>query len=195
MASGPPWLVSGFRFRARLGFSIPSTFSGPRGVTPAFGYSAPHSSARGTSTLLINALLSAHYGHLRPCAPHRYSDPCGDGRLDFSLHIGTTGSRVPYRSPSQGHATFMPDAGWTVSRSLPTFARGIEVQIPVSTPIVYVTTPRQWFTHVRLLETYLTELLPPFPQRSPPGLFTPAACGGLKPAPAGRLRRVILHLR
>src|SRR5713101_8669885 len=24
VASGPPWLVSGFRFRARLGFSIPS---------------------------------------------------------------------------------------------------------------------------------------------------------------------------
>src|SRR5215472_294594 len=25
VASGPPWLVSGFRFRARLGFVIPST--------------------------------------------------------------------------------------------------------------------------------------------------------------------------
>ena len=65
VASGPPWLVSGFRFRARLGFSIPSTLSGPRGITPAFGYSAPHSSARGTSTLLNNALLSAHYDPLR----------------------------------------------------------------------------------------------------------------------------------
>src|SRR6516164_160529 len=40
--------VSGFRFRARVGFSIPSSFSGQRGITPAFGYSAPHSSARGT---------------------------------------------------------------------------------------------------------------------------------------------------
>ena len=28
------------------------------------------------------------------------------------------------RSPSQGHATFMPDAGWTVSRSLPTYLSG-----------------------------------------------------------------------
>ncbi len=65
MASGPPWLVSGFRFRARVGFSIPSSFSGPRGITPAFGYNAPHSSARGTSTLLNNALLSAHYGSVR----------------------------------------------------------------------------------------------------------------------------------
>ena len=61
MASGPPWLVSGFRFRARLGFVIPSTFSGPRGVTPAFGYGTPHSGARGTLTLLNTALLSARY--------------------------------------------------------------------------------------------------------------------------------------
>ncbi len=53
--------VSGFRLRARLGFSIPSTFSGQRGITPAFGYSAPHPSAGGTRTLLISALPSAHY--------------------------------------------------------------------------------------------------------------------------------------
>src|SRR6516164_8139476 len=65
VASGPPWLVSGFRFRARLGFVIPSTFSGPRGITPAFRYGTPHSSARGTLTLLNNALLSAHYGTVR----------------------------------------------------------------------------------------------------------------------------------
>ena len=38
---------------------------GPRGITPAFGYGAPHSSARGTSTLPINALLSAHYAAVR----------------------------------------------------------------------------------------------------------------------------------
>src|SRR5215472_4231439 len=57
--------VSGFRLRARLGFSVPSSLSGPRGITPAFGYSAPHPSARGTSTLLSNALLSAPYGPLR----------------------------------------------------------------------------------------------------------------------------------
>ena len=40
--------VSGFRFRARLGFSIPFSFSGQRGITPAFGYGTPHPSARGT---------------------------------------------------------------------------------------------------------------------------------------------------
>jgi hypothetical protein len=36
-----------------------------RGITPAFGYSAPHPGAGGTSTLLNNALLSAHYGTVR----------------------------------------------------------------------------------------------------------------------------------
>src|SRR5258708_39811294 len=30
-------------------------------LTPAFGYGAPHLSARGTSTLMNNALLSAHF--------------------------------------------------------------------------------------------------------------------------------------
>jgi hypothetical protein len=57
--------VSRFRLRARLGFSIPLPLSGPRGITPAFGYGAPHPSARGTSTPLNNALLSAHYGAVR----------------------------------------------------------------------------------------------------------------------------------
>src|SRR5262249_36885509 len=84
---GPPWLVSGFRFRARLGFSIPSTFSGPRGVTPAFGYGTPHSGARGTLTLLNNALLSAHYEPSRhrlvfshfPGFRRLYEVPCSTG--------------------------------------------------------------------------------------------------------------------
>ena len=39
--------------------------TGQRGITPAFGYDAPHLSVRGTSTLLIYALPSAHYEPLR----------------------------------------------------------------------------------------------------------------------------------
>jgi len=46
------------------------------------------------------------------------------GRLGRSLCIGATGSCVPYRSLSQGHAAFMPDADWAVSRRLPILARG-----------------------------------------------------------------------
>jgi hypothetical protein len=37
-------------------------FSGQRGYHPAFGYDAPYPRIGGTSTLLINALLSAHHG-------------------------------------------------------------------------------------------------------------------------------------
>ena len=36
--------------------------AGRRGITPAFGYSAPHPSTGRTSTLLIHALPGAHYG-------------------------------------------------------------------------------------------------------------------------------------
>ena len=62
--------VSGFHLRARLDFSIPSCSPGQRGITPAFGYSAPHSSAEGTSTPMTHALPSAHYEPLRhPRAP------------------------------------------------------------------------------------------------------------------------------
>ena len=53
--------VSSFRLRARLDVSIPSAFFGQRGITPTFGYGTPHSSARGTLTLLSSALLSARY--------------------------------------------------------------------------------------------------------------------------------------
>src|ERR1700682_5115719 len=38
--------------------------AGRRGITPAFGYSAPHPNAGGTLTLLIHALPSAHYGRV-----------------------------------------------------------------------------------------------------------------------------------
>jgi hypothetical protein len=54
-------LICWANYRARLGFSIPPLLSGQRGVTPAFGYAAPHPSVGGTLTLMSNALLSTHY--------------------------------------------------------------------------------------------------------------------------------------
>ena len=65
-----------FRLRARLGVSL-SVYPGQRGVTPAFGYSAPYPSASGTLTHQIWALPSTHYRLLRPCTPHRYSHAWG----------------------------------------------------------------------------------------------------------------------
>jgi hypothetical protein len=49
---------------ARLGLAL-FTLPGQRGSTPAFGYGPPHPGARGTLTLLISALSSAHYDPLR----------------------------------------------------------------------------------------------------------------------------------
>jgi hypothetical protein len=58
--------------------------TGQRGITPAFGYGAPHLSPRGTSTLPINALPSAHYGLLRLLTryPAGFRIPAYTSRLD-----------------------------------------------------------------------------------------------------------------
>ncbi|MGH9447331.1 MAG: hypothetical protein ACRD3O_16585, partial [Terriglobia bacterium] len=50
-------LPSGVRPRNSTFFPL----SGQRGITPAFGYGAPHLGTRGTSTLLNTVLLSTHY--------------------------------------------------------------------------------------------------------------------------------------
>src|SRR5215470_6359952 len=89
---GPVLLLMPFGFHLAMD-TLPSRdyFSGRRRVTAAFGYDAPHLSARGTSTLPNNALLSAHYEPLRhPTRPglslascqwiliydHRWGFPC-----------------------------------------------------------------------------------------------------------------------
>src|ERR1700751_935752 len=58
----PILLLKPFGFRiAPDPMSSDENLVGQRGITPAFGYSAPHPSAGGTLTLLIHALPSAHY--------------------------------------------------------------------------------------------------------------------------------------
>ena len=95
---GTAWIPA---TRARLGFSIPSIFSGPRGITPAFGSSAPHSSARGTLTLLSNALLSRHHDRFRltgGCAANGMAH-LGVPRLLGRGFIVVHGSEGRIRSP------------------------------------------------------------------------------------------------
>src|SRR5271154_3764780 len=72
----PPIDYSPILLLKPFGFRIaPDTLSsdenlvGQRGITPAFGYSAPHPSAGGTLTLLIHALPSARYVPNPPRAP------------------------------------------------------------------------------------------------------------------------------
>ena len=153
--------------------------------------------------LLRSARITRHhryYETVRPRVRHRYSGPRGFRRLDLSLSrpiIGrtawTTGSHVPRKSPDHARATSTPDTAWAVSRHLPDSSR--DKPTPVSMSSSSLTTRHQWFALARLRDPYLT--------RSPArrfrnahhlGSFTDAACGGLKPPPARRLRRTYLHL-
>jgi hypothetical protein len=62
---GPVLLLMPFGFHLAmdtLPSAVPTSPCGQRGIIPAFGYGSPHLRARGTSTLLNNALLSAQFG-------------------------------------------------------------------------------------------------------------------------------------
>jgi hypothetical protein len=147
--------------------------------------------------------LHHYYETVCPRAPRRYSAPCGVCRLGISLSppakpagnsVGATGSHVPYESPGQARAAYMPDAVRAVGRLPPDLSRDPALA-PVSTPLRFLTTRHQRFALARLPDPHLT--------RSSPRLFrsahherhlTDAACGGLEPPPAGRPRRTYLHL-
>ncbi len=78
-----------------------------------------------------------YYEPLRPCAPHRYSDPRGFSRLDPSLGIGTTGSHVPYKSPVQARATSMPVAIWAVNRLPPDSSQRTKRTLVLTTSLYF----------------------------------------------------------
>jgi hypothetical protein len=65
-----------------------------------------------------------YYGLLRPCAPPSVLSLLWVGHLSFSLRIGARGSHVPHKSLNPGHAAFMPDAVWAVSRFSPRLIPG-----------------------------------------------------------------------
>src|ERR1700694_3483057 len=87
----------------------------------------------------------------------------------------------------------MPDAAWAVSVHPQADPGG-------------VATPRFWHRLIRFrqfiggslalasLNHTCRNLVPTFPQRSPPSLLTTAACGGLRSTPDWRTRRTYLHL-
>jgi hypothetical protein len=94
VAPGPPWLCPAFAFVPVWAVSIPSALPGQRGVTPAFGYGAPHSSARGTSTLPNNALLSTHYDLLD------IVKAVSDARVYGGIHFRTDQDAAEYQGKS-----------------------------------------------------------------------------------------------
>src|ERR1019366_9218930 len=107
--------------------------------------------------------LQPYYGRLRPCAPHRYSDPRGgwplgllswqrDDRFLRSLSEPVSCSRRLHAGRRLGNKQAPPNPCSQDRSPNP----GFDVAI-------YVTTRHQRFTHVRLHETYLTGWSPPFP--------------------------------
>src|SRR3954469_7762611 len=78
--------------------------------------------------------------------------------LTGSLHIGATGSHVPYGSQDHGHAPSMPDAG--IIGHPPTLSQERD-QLLVSTSPENVSTRHQWFAHARLRDPHLTGIFSP----------------------------------
>ena len=117
-----------------------------------------------------------------------------DLHLNFSLSIEATGSHVPRKSLTQSHAIFTPEAAWAVNRFLPNLSRTQYSSLVLTSPIIFRRLI-EWFACARLSESYLPRSYAvTFPKRSLPWLFTNAALGGLKPAPASRLRGALPHL-
>jgi hypothetical protein len=88
----------------------------------------------------------------------------------------------------------MPEAAQAVSR-LPLNLSWTQYRSPVLTSSLIFRRLIEWFACARLSESYLPRSLAvTFPKRSLPWLFTSAALGGLKPAPASRLRGARPHL-
>ena len=101
-------------------------------------------------------------------------------------------AHVPHRRLNRAHATFMPDTAWPRMQAP---ARLIPRQNPDPgfDAIPTLSTPPQWFTHVRLLGSHLTHLVRLSRSAHHPGSFTDAACGGLGPPPARAIPEAHLH--
>ncbi len=97
-------------------------------------------------------------------------------------------SHVPHKSLTQIHATITPEAAQAVSR-LPLNSSWTHNRNPVLTSSIIFRRLIEWFAFAHLSESHLPRSYAvTFPKRSPPCLLTTAALGGLKPAPANRLR-------
>jgi len=141
--------------------------------------------------------LQRYYRLLRPCAPRRYSRPRGWCRLWLlPSRCWRDGAQVlTFRT--KAWSSFAPP---TCRMPLGPY-QGISRADPGGRVI-----PRFWHRLIRFrhfcdgslalasLDRACRNLVPAFPQRSPPRLLTAAAWGGLRSAPDRRTRRALLHL-
>ena len=100
------------------------------------------------------------------------------------------GAFLPFHAEAADRARVasMPDTAWPVSGHPPGSSRD-QVDTPVSMSPVSVSTRQQRFAHARLPDPHLTRHARLFHIAHHGRVAAPAACGGLKPPPAGRLRR------
>ena len=91
------------------------------------------------------------------------------------------------------HAVFMPVAARPVSRHPPSFLPDQQLE-PGFGDVPTLSTLHQRFTCVRLTSAHLTGSSRLFRNAHHPGRWTSAACGGLDPGPATRVRGAIPHL-
>src|SRR6187549_2228092 len=92
------------------------------------------------------------------------------------------------KAADRAHVAFMPDTVWPISGHPPDLSRD-RINTPFSMPPVFISTRQQRFACARLPDPHLTRLACLFHIAHHSRVTTPAACGGLKPPPAGRLRR------
>jgi hypothetical protein len=137
----------------------------------------------GPPTLLATVLNFSRFIRLK----RSLSPPTGQQCRVVSSHVPRKSSRLDSRHLHAGHRL----ASKRVFRQTSPREQMIS---PVLMSLVSITTLRQWFTLVRLSNPYLTPLGRLFHIAHHGRVTTPAACGGLKPPPVGRLRRAFLHL-
>ena len=127
------------------------------------------------------------------CAPLRYSAPCGSAAWRSPLASERQVPTFHTGASRWSHAVFMPVAARTVSRRPPNFVPGQRLE-PGFGDILTLSTLHQRFTRVRLTSSHLTGNPRLFHNAHHPGHWAKAACGGLDPGPATRVRGAFPHL-
>ena len=113
--------------------------------------------------------------------------------LEVSLSIKAQVPTFHTRASRWSHAVFAPVAARTVGRHPPSFIPGQQLE-PGFDDIPTLSTRHQRFTCVRLTSRHLTDLLRLFRNAHHPSHCAGAACGGLNPDPAIRVRGAHPHL-
>ena len=111
--------VSSYRFRARLGFSIPSLSSPASEVLARFWIQRPSSERRRDFNPPEQCAAQRTLRIGPPLRSASVLEPLRGLRSSHSIRIGAPGSHVPHESLSQARATYLPVTVQPVNRLPP----------------------------------------------------------------------------